>query len=90
MSGDTPVADRAATRAAPTLGDLVGAFKSIAAVEYIRGVKTKAWPQFRHRLWQRNYYEHVIRNEADLNRVRRYIDENPVRWVFDDENPNRM
>jgi len=76
-------------RSAPTLGDVVGAFKSTATVEYIRGVKTKTWLQFRHRLWQRNYYEHVIRNETDLSRIRRYIEENPARWAFDDENPNR-
>ena len=38
---------------------------------------------------QRNYYEHIIRDEAGLNRVRRYIDENPARWDYDDENPNR-
>jgi hypothetical protein len=40
---------------APTLGDVVGAFKSAATVEYIRGVKAKGWPEFRRRLWQRNY-----------------------------------
>jgi putative transposase len=74
---------------APTIGDVVGAFKSLATVEYIRGVKSAAWPAFRTRLWQRNYYEHVIRNEEGLNRVRRYIDENPARWVFDDENPEK-
>jgi putative transposase len=37
-------------------------------------------------LWQRNYYEHVIRNEADLNRIRQYILENPLRWAMDEEN----
>jgi REP-associated tyrosine transposase len=85
-----PDGARAAARAAPTLGDVVGAFKSAATVEYIRGAKTKAWPKFHRRLWQRNYYEHVIRNETALNRIRRYIDENPARWAFDDENPSRM
>jgi putative transposase len=38
---------------------------------------------------QRNYYEHVIRDERDLARVRRYIDENPLRWEFDQDNPQR-
>ena len=77
-------------RGAPTLGDVVGAFKSAATVEYIRGVKAKGWPEFRRRLWQRNYYEHVIRDERALNRIRRYIDENPAQWAFDDENPEKM
>jgi putative transposase len=93
--GATPVVarDREVRRAtrtlAPTLGRVVGAFKSAATVEYIRGVKTRGWPKFRQRLWQRNYYEHVIRNETSLNRIRRYIDENPARWALDDENPDR-
>ena len=71
------------------LGDVVGAFKSIATVGYISGVKTKGWPEFRGRLWQRNYYEHVIRDETELDRIRRYVDDNPARWEFDDENPRK-
>lgn len=71
------------------LGDVVGAFKSLATVGYIAGVKTKGWPQFRGRLWQRNYYEHVIRDDDALNRIRRYVDDNPARWEFDDENPQK-
>jgi len=39
-------------------------------------------------VWQRNYYEHVVRNEADLNRIREYIIFNPVRWQFDRDNPD--
>lgn len=71
------------------LGDVVGAFKSLATTGYIGGVKTKGWPAFRGRLWQRNYYEHVIRDEGALNRIRRYVDDNPARWEFDDENPRK-
>ena len=41
-------------------------------------------------IWQRNYYEHVIRDEDDLNRIRQYIMENPVRWAEDENNPERM
>ena len=37
-------------------------------------------------LWQRNYYEHVIRNEDDLNEIRRYIINNPLKWALDREN----
>ena len=72
---------------APTLGDVIGAFKSRVTVEYTRGVKTLGWTPFDKRLWQRNYYEHIIRNEETLNCIRRYIAENPIRWAFDRENP---
>jgi len=72
---------------APTLGDVIGAFKSRVTVEYTRGVKTLGWTPFDKRLWQRNYYEHIIRNEEALNRIRQYILENPIRWTVDRENP---
>ncbi|MBM3155975.1 MAG: transposase [Chloroflexi bacterium] len=38
--------------------------------------------------WQRNYYEHVIRNETDFNDIRQYILDNPIKWDMDEENPN--
>jgi putative transposase len=40
--------------------------------------------------WQRNYYEHVIRNEDDLNEIRQYILDNPVQWDKDENNPTRQ
>jgi putative transposase len=79
-----------AARVAPVLGEVVAAFKSATTVHYIRGVKTKAWPAFRGRLWQRNYYEHIVRDDKALDRIRRYIDENPAPWAFDDENPLKV
>lgn len=39
-------------------------------------------------VWQRNYYEHVIRNEKVLNFIRKYIINNPLQWELDIENPN--
>jgi putative transposase len=88
---DGPVGAPLVGASAPSvrLGDVVGAFKSLTTVGYIDGVKTNAWPEFRERLWQRNYYEHIVRDETALNRIRRYIDYNPARWEFDDENPRR-
>jgi putative transposase len=41
-------------------------------------------------VWQRNYYEHVIRNEEDLNRIRKYIVENPLKWGDDEDNPTNI
>lgn len=74
---------------APTIGKMVGAFKSLFALEYIRGIRSNKWPVFDGRVWQRNYYEHVIRDDSDLKRIRRYIEENPLRWELDEENPQR-
>ena len=79
---------RAATRAAPTaLGNVVGAYKSLTTVEYVRGVKTLNWPPFHGRLWQRNYYEHIVRDPESMGRIRQYIVDNPSQWPFDYENP---
>lgn len=41
-------------------------------------------------LWQRNYYEHVIRDEDALNRIWEYIMYNPLSWHLDRENPQRV
>lgn len=78
---------RATPTVAPTLGDIIGAVKSITTVEYIRGVKKMGWPRFEKRLWQRNYYEHIIRNQKDWERIHLYIEANPSRWDGDRENP---
>ena len=84
--------DRAATRAAPTggratLGDVVGAYKSLVTLAYIRGIKKLGWRRFDGQLWQRSYYEHVVRNDESLDQIRRYVQDNPARWAFDRENP---
>ena len=61
-------------------------FKTMTTNAYIRGVKQSNWPPFPGRLWQRNYYERIIRDEAELNAARKYIAENPMKWVEDKEN----
>lgn len=60
-----------------TVGDIVGAFQSIVTVEYIRGVKTLGWQPFNRKLWQRNYWEHIIRNEQSYQNISEYIASNP-------------
>jgi hypothetical protein len=60
-------------------------FKTMTTNEYLRGVKTSGWAPFQGQLWQRNYYEHVIRDEESLNRIRQYILSNPAQWDFDPE-----
>ncbi len=65
------------------LGDMIGAFKSLTTNAYIKGVHQKNWIPFEKRLWQRNYYEHVIRNEASYISLTEYIDNNPFKWKED-------
>jgi REP element-mobilizing transposase RayT len=64
------------------LGSLVGAFKATSTrrVNLVRGDPGAT-------LWQRGYYEHSVRDAADLDRIRRYIDANPANWPDDEENP---
>ena len=73
---------------ATTLGDVIGAYKSLTTLEYVRGVRTMNWPPFQKRLWQRNYYEHVVRDSESLDGIRQYILDNPTQWSLDPENPN--
>ncbi len=65
-------------------------FKTMTTSAYIHGVKEQSWLQFTRKLWQRSYYDHVIRNEEDYQKVRSYIIANPVQWAIDEENPTQM
>lgn len=62
---------------------IVGSFKSAVTrqINLVRGTPRKE-------VWQRNYYEHIIRNPDELNRIREYIINNPLKWHLDRDNPN--
>jgi REP element-mobilizing transposase RayT len=64
---------------------LIGAFKTVS---------TKRLNMMRHtpgvQVWQRNYYEHIVRSEESLHHIRRYIVDNPSRWNEDRENPRAL
>ncbi len=62
-------------------------YKTMTTNYYIQGVKNSGWEQFSGKLWQRNYYEHIVRNDEELNAVREYIMNNPLKWESDSENP---
>lgn len=66
-----------------SLGDAVHRFKTMTTKRYADGVKQSGWQPFEGRLWQRNYWEHVVRDEMELNRIREYIRNNPGRWDED-------
>ena len=70
------------------LGDMIGAFKSITTHKYLQGVPHGEWPPFERRVWQRNYHEHVIRDEADLQHIRDYVATNPQKWELDQLHPD--
>jgi REP-associated tyrosine transposase len=66
------------------LPEIVRAFKSFSArrINFLR--KTPGIP-----VWQRNYYEHVIRDQPELNRIYLYIQDNPIKWAIHLENQKR-
>ena len=68
------------------LSQMIQWFKTMTTNEYIRGVKQLNWKPFNGKLWQRNYYEHIIRNDKELQQKTDYILDNPSRWDEDDEN----
>jgi len=67
----------------PRLGDIVGAYKSITTVKYIENVKKNNWKRFSKKLWQRNYWEHIIRNHKEYQHISQYIINNPQKWQQD-------
>ncbi len=80
-----PYRDETAPTPQPTLGQVVGYFK-YQTTKMINLLRRQPGTKF----WQRNYYEHVIRNEDSLTRIREYILTNPRRWDLDQENPQRQ
>jgi REP element-mobilizing transposase RayT len=72
---------------AMSLPDVVARFKSLTTTRYSDRVLRCGWPRFQGRVWQRNYYEHVVRDEDELYRIRQYIMDNPASWAYDRENP---
>lgn len=69
------------------LPEVVKRLKSITTVAYIRGVREQSWPAFDRRLWQKGYYDHIIRRQRVFDYIRNYIFMNPERWYYDKVNP---
>jgi REP element-mobilizing transposase RayT len=82
--------NRAEMDSAPTgtqpgtgLSRIVQSFKRHTTIEYIKMVKQNILPSFDKRVWQRNYWEHIIRNENEFMRISGYIRNNPIMWNGD-------
>jgi putative transposase len=80
---------RVGARPTPTLGMIIGAFKSMSVKDVLAHIEENRLDMI-GKIWQRNYFERVIRNEQDLENIRTYIRNNPVNWDQDDENPKRI
>lgn len=78
------ICNRTDTGPAPTLADIICAYKTRTTYLCARGVKLGIYKPFNKRLWQRNYYEHVIRNEKELYKINEYIMNNPYNWKNDE------
>ena len=63
--------------------DVMDWFKTMTTNEYIRGVKNNDWKRFDKKLWQRRYYDHIIRNNVSHRRISNYIINNPAKWNDD-------
>ena len=89
-----PISNKGAQAGAPLqkhkLGTIIQWFKTMTTNYYIQGIKTNNWPWFAGKLWQRNYYERIIRNNQELNRIRNYIINNPKKWDLDRNNPKNF
>jgi REP element-mobilizing transposase RayT len=77
------ISDNAGTHMGVPLHTIIQWFKTMSTNEYIKGVKDGQYKPFYKRLWQRNYYEHVIRKDSELHEIREYIVNNPVKWELD-------
>ena len=73
----------------PSLGDVIGAFKSLVFTIYLDWIEAHD-PSRRAKFWQRNYYEHIIRSDPELNAIRCYIQENPIHWNEDRDNLDNL
>jgi REP element-mobilizing transposase RayT len=74
---------RADTQVRPYVGDIVQWYKTMTTNAYIKMVKNGICPPFNKRVWQRNYYEHIIRDTMDYERIAMYIINNPMTWEDD-------
>jgi REP element-mobilizing transposase RayT len=83
VHGIVVLKDAGAMNRVPTIGEIVRAYKARCTrdINCLRGAQGQL-------LWQRNYYEHIIRNEFSLQEIREYIANNPAQWANDHENPD--
>ena len=73
-----------------SIPDIIHWFKTMSTNEYIRGVKQNIYSPFKKHLWQRSYYDRIIRNEKELKSIREYIYYNPLKWDWEKNHPENL
>jgi len=71
-------------RSVPTISTMIQWFKTMTTNEYIKNVKMGKLPPFDKKIWQRSYYDHIIRKEESLQKIQEYIIINPSEWQKDE------
>lgn len=64
----------------PKLSDVIRYFKGRSTHRYLANIRAKNWPALERRLWQQRFYDRIVRNAADQDQIRDYIEGNPARW----------
>jgi putative transposase len=82
-ASSAPTSGDGVARGVPTLADVIRAFKSLSAIHVNRLLRRSG------SVWQRSYFDHVVRDDRDLERIREYTATNPLRWALGHENPER-
>jgi len=73
--------DPTKTADSASLIDFVQTFKSLTTLEYARGVRESGYPPYDRALWQRSFYDRILRDQQSLDAARQYIENNPERWL---------
>ncbi|WP_294906325.1 transposase [uncultured Ruminococcus sp.] len=77
------IIERNDTEVVPSISKIVQEFKRYTTCEYFKLVKNGILKPFDKRIWQRSFYDHIIRNENDFNEIWMYIENNPLKWQED-------
>ncbi len=77
------VISRVDMESTPTISQIIQSFKRNTTIEYIKLVKCGVLPPFDGHIWQRSFYDHVIRNQKSYEEIWQYIDTNPLKWELD-------
>ena len=79
------ISKRTGASPVPTISKIIGSFKSKSSVEYLQYIKNNNL-NISGQIWQRSFFDHIIRNERTLNAIRDYITHNPMNWENDIDN----
>lgn len=88
--GETPSESILGKHVGSPLYRVIQWYKTMTTNEYIRNVKSNNWKRFDGKLWQRNYWEHIIRDEQAYHNIAEYIKSNPSKWGNDTLNTKKI